>query len=358
MTQKGEIVALFGGGAAEVVVAPARPGLPMPGEMDKTRTWLEAFDLWMGSLRSDNTRRAYRKAWDDFMAFTGKNPWVVGKADVVRWVEDLRARGLSDCTRQQRVAAISSFYTYAMDEFTVYLADGREMALHGQNPAAGKSLRPKVSPYGKAHYLNQEEARALLRAIRRTNVQGLRDYALFLTYLFTGRRNSEVRLLRWGDFELSGGRAWYRWSGKGKTDQRFELPAPAWEAIKAYLKAAGRLEGMEDGDAIFTALSNRATRLPTVNAETFRPERQALSMREVGRLLKRYCRRAGLDSKRIHVHTLRHTAAMLRHEAGDDVEKICSFLAHSSLAITQIYLHRVEGQKDESWAKVETLLGL
>lgn len=358
MAQQNQVIPLFGDSAVEVIVAPARPGLPMPGEMDKTRIWLEAFDLWMSSLRSDNTRRAYRKSWDDFIAFTGKNPWVIGKSDVSRWVEDLRARGLSDCTRQLRVAAISSFYSYTMDEYTVYMADGKEISLHGQNPAAGKSLRPKISPYGKAHYLTHEEARALLRAIKRTNIQGLRDYALFLTYLFTGRRNSEVRQLRWGDFELNAGRAWYRWSGKGKADQRFELPAPAWEAIKAYLKAAGRLETIQEQDYIFTALTDRATRLPTVNAAAFDPQRQALSMREVGRLLKKYSKRAGLDPEKIHVHTLRHTAAMLRKEAGDDVEKICSFLAHSSLAITQIYLHRVEGQKDESWAKVETLLGL
>ncbi len=133
---------------------------------------------------------------------------------------------------------------------------------------------------------------------------------------------------------------------------------PAWEAIRAYLKAAGRLENIQPEDFIFTALTNRAARLPKVNAETFDPQGQALSMREVGRLLKVYCKRAGLDVEKVHVHTLRHTAAMLRREAGDDVEKVSEFLVHSSLAVTQIYLHRTEGRKDESWAKVETLLGL
>jgi len=115
---------------------------------------------------------------------------------------------------------------------------------------------------------------------------------------------------------------------------------------------------MRDEDYIFTALTNKAGRLPNVSAAEWEPGAQPLSMREVGRLLKRYARLAGLDAKKIHVHTLRHTAAMLRHEAGDNVEDICAFLAHSSLAITQIYLHRVEGKKDTSWSKVEALLGL
>lgn len=354
MKPKTELVPLFG----EVVVTPAgRQEIPLPNEMDQMRMWADAFELWMSSLRTENTRRAYRKAWDQFLAFTGKMPWLVGKVDVQRWVEDMKLRGLSDCTRQQRLAALSSFYTFTNDEYTLTRADGREVALFGSNPASGKSLRPKISPYGKAHYLSHEEARALLRAIRRDTLQGLRDYALFLTYLFTGRRNSEIRLLQWKAFEHNGGRVWYRWDGKGKHDQRFELPLPAWEAIKAYLRAAGRLETMQDEDFIFTALSDRATRLPNVDKDSFDP-RQALSMREVGRLLKQYCKRAGLDPRKVKVHTLRHTAAMLRKAAGDDVEKICSFLAHSSLAVTQIYLHRVEGQKDESWAKVESLLGL
>ena len=55
---------------------------------------------------------------------------------------------------------------------------------------------------------------------------------------------------------------------------------------------------------------------------------------------------------------LRPTAAMLRKQAGDDVEQVSGFLAHSSLAIPQVYLHQVEGQQDGSWSKVEALLGL
>ncbi len=114
---------------------------------------------------------------------------------------------------------------------------------------------------------------------------------------------------------------------------------------------------MAEGDYVFTALTDRAKRLGKVS-DTWEPFAQPLSMREVGSLLKKYARRAGLNPAKIHVHTLRHTAAMLRKEAGDDLEAIKSLLEHSSLAITQIYIHKVEGKKDTSWSKVEALLGL
>jgi site-specific recombinase XerD len=328
------------------------------GPFDRMRAWTEAFALWLDSRRSANTRRAYERAWREFLNFSSKNPWEIVKTDVSLWVDALHRQGLSKCTVAQYVAAISSFYVYARDDYEVRLPDGRAVPLHDANPAASKSLRPAVKAYGKATYLASDEARALLQAIKRTTVQGLRDYALFLTYLATGRRNSEVRNLKWGDFQDSGGRLYYRWSGKGKEDQRFEMPLRVWQAIEAWLKAAGRLSTMQDGDYIFTAISELAGRLPTVQAESWDPFAQPLSMRQVGALLKKYARKAGLDPKKIHVHTLRHTAAMLRKEAGDDVEKICAFLGHSGIAVTQIYLHTVEGQKDTSWSTVEALLGL
>ncbi len=198
MQKTTEIVPLFG----EVIVTPPmRPDFPVPTETDRMQAWADAFELWMSSLKSTNTQRAYRKAWDDFLAYSRKSPWMTGRSDVARWVDDMRLRGLSDCTLQQRVAGISSFYRYVTTEYTVTRADGKEVYLFDINPASGKSLRPHVEPYGKAISLGSAEARALLRAIKRNTLQGMRDYALFLTYLFTGRRNSEIRLLKWGAME-------------------------------------------------------------------------------------------------------------------------------------------------------------
>jgi site-specific recombinase XerD len=317
--------------------------------------WTQAYDLWLESRRSPNTRRAYRMAWESFLDSTSKLPWEIGKSDVARWVEGMRTSGLSAATIRQRMAAVSSFYSYTMRVFTVAGAGGREQPLHNFNPVQAVP-RPEVTAYAGSRYLSIEETRAFLRAIPRYTVQGKRDYALFLTYLATGRRNSEIRNLKWGDFDRKGSVQYFSWKGKRK-QRRDEFPAIVWHAVSGFLKAASRLEGITPDDYIFTPLTDRATRLPNVDSRTWDRNRP-LSMREVGRLLNKYARRAGMDPQKVCVHTLRHTAAMLRKQAGDDIESISNFLGHSSLAVTQIYLHQIEGRRDSSWVKVQALLGL
>lgn len=58
------------------------------------------------------------------------------------------------------------------------------------------------------------------------------------------------------------------------------------------------------------------------------------------------------------VHILRHSAAKLRRDAGESVEAVSSFLDHSSLAVTTVYLRRLEGQQDAAWGKVAEALGV
>ena len=312
--------------------------------------WDEAYRLWLDGQGSAHTRRAYDLAVRECVVFCEGQPWEIGRGDVAAWVQDMHQRGLADTTISQRLAAVSSFFRFTTEEFTSVEADGMERPLHNINPAAGKSLRPRVTPYGKAGYLAADQARRLLGAIPKDTLHGLQDYALFTGYLFTARRNTEWRTAEVERFAQLGERVRYRFDGKGRRDQAVDVAPPVWEAVQAYQERAGQVGGY-----VFRALSARALNLPTVDAASWDRD-QPISAYEVGRRLKRYARLAGLRVDNLHVHTLRHTAAMLRHEAGDDVQEISEFLGHSSLAITQIYLAAVEGRQDTSWAKIADLL--
>jgi integrase len=80
-----------------------------------------------------------------------------------------------------------------------------------------------------------------------------------------------------------------------------------------------------------------------------------LSSRGIGEIVNKRARQAGISGK-VRVHDLRHTAAMLRREAGADVEEIRTFLGHSSLLTTQVYLHRLKRSEDQRGRKVFKLI--
>ena len=72
--------------------------------------------------------------------------------------------------------------------------------------------------------------------------------------------------------------------------------------------------------------------------------------------LQRYFRKAGINPAGVHI--FRHTAAKLRRDAGETVEEVSSFLDHSSLGVTTVYLRRLEGEQDKGWAKVAEAIGV
>ena len=58
------------------------------------------------------------------------------------------------------------------------------------------------------------------------------------------------------------------------------------------------------------------------------------------------------------VHVFRHSAAKLRRDAGESIEDVSRFLDHSSLAVTTVYLRRLEGQEDKNWVNVAAAIGV
>src|SRR5271157_3224856 len=130
------------------------------------------------------------------------------------------------------------------------------------------------------------------------------------------------------------GRCSTKYRGKGGKTGRRELPRPAYEAIVRTLADAGKeLATMAPEESLWR-----------VSSGTF-----------YGRF-RRYLAAAGLTPTGLHV--LRHSAAKLRRDAGETVEQVSAFLDHSSLAVTTVYLRRLEGVEDHAWRDVAAAIGL
>jgi integrase len=327
-------------------------------------TWSEALEAWLAATGSEHTRAAYATALRQFIVWRGgeaattiadARPWSLTASQVRAWRDALLKQGLARSTVNARLAALGSFFSFCQQQF-VYVDEDLLLrrSLVDTSPVDGVE-RLKVKPRPRVA-LEPEQVRALLSAQPRHSVVGLRNRALLLCYLLTGRRNSEIRTLTWGDLREEGERVFYRWQGKrGKGGER-ELPRPAYAALLAYLQAAGRLESIEDDDYLFTSLEDVASRFEHVDAAAME---QPLTAQRVNQIVKAAAKAAGLKDDLITCHTLRRTAGRrFYEESGHDLDKTQWMLDHGSPATTAIYLNQPRVESAEVWQSIAEMYGL
>jgi integrase/recombinase XerC len=304
---------------------PAQLSDDLPAWTQTVMAWLVEKERRSGSHR---TVEGYARMLWPFLMRVG-SPDRVTPAHVLAWAHGIGASGRepSSATVGARIACLSSYYRFLI-----------RMNLATNNPSDALE-RPKAVQ-SVARGLNADEVRRLLAVVPDT-VAGRRDRALLLTFVLTGRRRAEVIGLTAGDVSLEGETAYYSYRAKGGKRGRRELPRPAYEALCATLGDAGlSLAGMDPSASLWQAAAGtRGVTGSTLYAR-----------------FRRYLRAAGLAPSGLHI--LRHTAAKLRRDAGASIEAVSAFLDHSSLAVTSVYLRRLEGEADRLWPDVAVAIGV
>ena len=278
---------------------------------------------------SRRTVESYSRMLYYFFGSLGKTPDQVTAPDVFSYAHGIGLSGKepSSVTIGARIACLSSFYRFLI-----------RMDIATTNPC-DRLERPRISP-SPARGLSAEQIRMLLQVIPDTAV-GLRDKAIVLTLTFTGRRRAEVICLQAGDVEL-GEPAYYSYRGKGGKRGRRELPQPVLVAIQTALAAFGKdLAIMKPDESLWPS-----------NASNNR----GISSGSFYNNLRKYLKAAGLPISGVHI--FRHSAAKLRRDAGESVEEVSQFLDHSSLAVTSVYLRRLEGVQDKGWHNIAQAIGV
>jgi integrase/recombinase XerC len=304
---------------------PANPRDDAAGWEQTVMAFLAEKERRSGSRR---TVDSYARMLWPFFGRVG-SPDKVTPAHVLVWAHGVGASGRepSSATVGARIACLSSYYRFLI-----------RMNIASANPC--DALERPRTVQSVARGLNADEVRRLLAVVPDT-VAGRRDRALLLTFILTGRRRAEVIGLTAGDISLEGQTAFYQYRGKGGKRGRRELPRPAYEALCATLGDAGLSLALMDPSA---SLWQAAAGTRGVTGSTFYAR------------FRRYLRAAGLAPSGLHI--LRHTAAKLRRDAGASIEAVSSFLDHSSLAVTSVYLRRLEGETDRTWPDVAMAIGL
>ncbi|HSR12162.1 MAG TPA: site-specific tyrosine recombinase XerD, partial [Thermodesulfobacteriota bacterium] len=258
---------------------------------------------------SRNTLESYSRDLQgyarSFRARGGSDAEELTPQDVLSYLKEARARGLSARSTGRAISALRGFHKFLLQEGAA-----------GENPL--RRLRsPRVAPRLPS-VLGPGEIEDLLRQPDAATPLGVRDRAMLELLYASGLRVSELIHLTVNDLNLEVG--YVRTRGKGSKERIVPIGKAAGDAVKAYLEGP-RLSFGRSAAALFVGRRGKG-----------------LTRQGFWKILKGYALKAGI-SRRITPHTLRHSFATHLLERGADLRSVQSMLGHSDISTTQVYTH-------------------
>jgi integrase len=236
---------------------------------------------------------------------------------------------LASRTREVRPASVNSDQRV----LKAILRRGRELGFYEKLPFRIKMLRePRAEP-------KTYTARELRRVLGKAKETDDKVYAFLLIARGTGARYSEILWLQWCDLDLKTGRVHIRpkegWSPKSHAARTVYLPEEVLPELRKY-----KMRQLRSGahDWVFTPDKGRKGERLTTIAKRQRKVFKAARVWKRGKPLS---------------HGIRHsTASELAVEHGVDVETLRDILGHSTITVTQIYMHTGEEAKKRAASKL------
>ena len=240
-----------------------------------------------------------------------------------------KERGVGARSRNQRLAAIRSFFRY----ISLYVPEHIEL-IQQVLAIPSKRYEKKI-----VTFLNRDEIDSLLQEPDRKTWIGRRDHALLMLMIQTGVRVSELTGLCCQDVVLGIG-SYIHCIGKGRKERCTPLMKEMAKTLKAWLKEGD----YGTTDPVFP--STRGGALST-DAVQYLLTKHANAAQKICPSLKR---------KRLSPHVLRHTAAMRMLQAGIDRSVIALWLGHESVETTQMYLDADISMKERILDKLDDIM--
>ena len=238
-------------------------------------------------------------------------------------------RGNSVRTRNQRRAALNTFYAYLALRVPEMLAACQQIA----------AIPVKRTPLPDTHYLEQEEVTALFRSLPKQGRFALRDRTLLLFLYNTGARVQEVADLRKDDLDFSPP-AKAHLHGKG---DKWRV-CPLWDETVNQLQQLLAEQRTLPNGPVFSALRNRP-----------------LTRFGIYKIVRRHAAPWDIDKpqpRHVSPHLFRHTAAVHLLESGVEVNVIRGWLGHVSLDTTNRYAELTLRAKAEALRACEVNSGI
>lgn len=176
-------------------------------------------------------------------------------------------------------------------------------------------------------YLSLDQSQKLLKVSDDENNRNYkRDFAITTLFLNCGLRLSELVGININDIDFDENKMTV--IGKGNKERVIYLNKSCINAIKDYLSSRPS-PSLIKRDSKF---SDKALFLSE--------QKRRISNRTVQLIITKELKLAGLGSKNLSVHKLRHTAATLMYQYGNvDIRALQELLGHQSISTTEIYTH-------------------
>ncbi|HEX6612707.1 MAG TPA: site-specific tyrosine recombinase XerD [Rhodanobacteraceae bacterium] len=275
------------------------------------RAAIESFleRIWSQDGVADLTLTAYRSDLELCAAWLRKRGTSLTGATYENLARYLGERGRAQIKARSNARLLTVLRRFYAD-YARARSDFEDPTLLLDAPKLPRSL-PKA--------LSEREIEALIAAPDIETPLGLRDRAMLELMYASGLRVSELTTLPIAALNLRQGVL--RVTGKGGKDRLVPVGENALDWIGRYLKdARPALAKGRTPDELF--LTNRAAGMTRQMAWT---------------LIKKHALAAGIPTKKISPHVLRHSFATHLLNHGADLRALQMLLGHSTLSTTQIY---------------------
>lgn len=277
--------------------------------------------------RSQKTLTWYRSNLNCFAEFvTNGSPATLQDATLdearsfVAYLQGRTTRYESHSLRPVKQGGLSAHsihgYVRSLKAFGSWLS---EDGYAGKHPFA--RLKPPKLPETMIEILTDEEIGRIVHSINPNSTLGARLYVIVLLLLDTGIRASELCSLTLDNTFLNEG--YLKVYGKGSKERLVPFGALTKKALLKYIHSY-RPEAMSnDCQQVFL----------TVDGNRLSYNGLALIIRRLGQTA---------DVPRLHAHLFRHTFAVRYLMNGGDIMTLRLILGHTTLEVTQMYMHLAE----------------
>lgn len=260
-----------------------------------TLTNAELVDLWLHG-KSKNTVDGYRRyAERFFLHVNNKTLADCTLMDIQMWAMTLSS---SDNSKRVAVGAIKSLFSFAKELGVI----SSNLGILVKTPSGKNRLAERI--------LTEEEVQLIIN-----NTINKRDRTLVRLLYFAGLRVSELCNLKWRDLKARDDGGQITVFGKGDKTRTVLVGKGIWREIQE-LKGDSRKD-----DPVFVSAKGGH-----------------LCRSMVFHIVRNAAKKAGLDAN-VSPHWLRHSHASHSLDRGAPIHLLQKTLGHSSVAITEMYLH-------------------